>query len=65
MSNKNKAKKTNLQPVQNILEEQQPEKNNSLVFGGILLTISSIGLLIFVVSEKVFTWVKEWVWINP
>ena len=54
MSNKNKAKKTNLQPVQNIFEEQQPEKNNSLIFGGILLTISSIGLLIFVVSEKVF-----------
>ena len=54
MSNKNKAKKTNLQPVQNIFEEQQPEKNNSLIFGGILLTISSIGLLIFVVSEKIF-----------
>ena len=54
MSNKKKAKKTNLQPVQKIFEEQQPEKDKTLVFGGILLTISSIGLLIFVVSEKIF-----------
>ena len=39
--------------IQKVLE-QQPEKNNTLVFGGILLAMSSIGLLIFVLSDKVF-----------
>ena len=54
MSKKKKSKKTNFKNVQKVLEQQQPEKNNTLVFGGILLAISSIGLLIFVLSYKVF-----------
>ena len=54
MSTKKKSKKTNTKKVQKVLEQQLPEKNNSLVFGGILLAMSSIGLLIFVLSEKVF-----------
>ena len=54
MSKKKKSKKTNLKNVQKVLEQQQPEKNNTLVFGGILLAMSSIGLLIFVLSDKVF-----------
>ena len=51
MSKKKKAPITNLQKV---VEQQQPEKNNTLILGGVLLTLSSIGLLIFVVSDKVF-----------
>ena len=57
MSKKKKEKKTNplkVQKIQKVLEEQQPKKNNTLIFGGILLAISSIGLLIFVLSDKVF-----------
>ena len=54
MSNKKKTKKTNIKNVQKIVEQQQPEKNNNLIFGGILLAMSSIGLLIFVLSYKVF-----------
>ena len=54
MSKKKKSKKTNFKDVQKVLEQQQPEKNNTLIFGGILLAISSIGLLIFVLSDKVF-----------
>ena len=51
---KNKVKKTKPQKKQKVFEEQQPEKSNTLIFGGVLLAISSIGLLIFVLSEKVF-----------
>ena len=54
MSKKKKSKKTNFKDVQKVLEQQQPEKNNTLIFGGILLAISSIGLLIFVLTDKVF-----------
>ena len=56
MSKKNKAKKTTLLKVPEIQKvlEQQPEKNNTLVLGGVLLAMSSIGLLIFVLSDKVF-----------
>ena len=54
MSKNQKAKKTNLKQVKKIFEEKHPEKNFILVFGGVLLAISSIGLLIFVVTEKVF-----------
>ncbi len=56
MSKKKKAKKTTplkVQKIQKVLE-QQPEKNNTLVLGGVLLAMSSIGLLIFVLSDKVF-----------
>ena len=56
MSNKKKARQTNPlkdKKIQKVLE-QQPEKNNTLVLGGVLLAMSSIGLLIFVLSDKVF-----------
>jgi len=54
MSKKKKSKKINVKNVQKVLEQQQPEKSNTLIFGGIILAISSIGLLIFVLSDKVF-----------
>ena len=54
MSKKKKTKKTNTKNVQKVVEQQQPEKSNTLIFGGILLAMSSIGLLIFVLSDKVF-----------
>ena len=57
MTKKKKAKKTTplkVQKIQKVLEQQQPEKNNTLIFGGVLLAMSSIGLLIFVLSDKVF-----------
>ena len=54
MSKRKKSKKTNIKNVQKVLEQQQPQKSNTLIFGGILLAISSIGLLIFVLSYKVF-----------
>ena len=53
MSKKKKSKKTNTKNVQKV-REQKSDKSNSLIFGGILLAISSIGLLIFVLSDKVF-----------
>ena len=53
MSKTKKSKKTKAKNVQKVVE-QQPEKNNTLIFGGILLAMSSIGLLIFVLSDKVF-----------
>ena len=50
-----KKKEKNLQRVQKkIVYDQKPEKSNTLILGGILLAISSLGLLIFVLSEKVF-----------
>ena len=54
MSKKKKTKKTDTKNVQKVDEQQQPEKSNTLIFGGIFLAISSIGLLIFVLSDKVF-----------
>ena len=54
MSKKKKTKKTNAKNVQKVFEQQQPEKNNTLIFGGVLLAMTSIGLLIFVLSDKVF-----------
>ena len=54
MTKKKKSKKTNTKNAQKGLEQQQPDKNNTLIFGGILLAMSSIGLLIFVLSDKVF-----------
>ena len=47
------SKKKHSKNVQKVLEHQ-PEKSNTLIFGGILLAMSSIGLLIFVLSDKVF-----------
>ena len=54
MSKKKKSKKTTTKNYQKVLEQGQPEKSNTLIFGGILLAMSSIGLLIFVLSDKIF-----------
>ncbi len=54
MSKKEKTQKTNDKIVQKVVEQIQPEKSNTLIFGGILLALSSIALLIFVLSEKIF-----------
>ena len=54
MSKKKKAKRINPQKFQQALEEQKSEKSNTLIFGGVILAMSSIGLLIFVLAEKVF-----------
>ncbi len=53
MSNTKESKKTKPKNVEKILE-QKPKKSNTLIFSGILLAISSIGLLIYVLSNKVF-----------
>ena len=49
-----KSRKTKNKNFQAVVEHQQLEKNNTLIFGGILLAMSSIALLIFVLSDKVF-----------
>ncbi len=54
MTKKKRVKKTNLKKVQQVLEKQNRGKNNTLIFVGLIIAISSIGLLIFVLSEKVF-----------
>ena len=57
MRKKKKEKKTNVQKVQKVQEVQKgqkPEKNNTLILVGVLLAISSIGLFIFVLSNKIF-----------
>ena len=54
MIKKKKTKKTNIKIGQKVVDQQQPEKSNTLIFSGILLAMSSIGLLIFVLSNKVF-----------
>ena len=54
MTKNKKAKKTNLGNFKHIPEEQQPDKSKTLIWGGVILAMSSIGLLIFVLSEKVF-----------
>ena len=53
MSKKKKSKKTKKKD-ERVLKVPGPEKSNNLIFGGVLLAMSSIGLLIFVLSEKVF-----------
>tara|TARA_B100000579_G_scaffold80933_1_gene63057 strand:+ start:614 stop:787 length:174 start_codon:yes stop_codon:yes gene_type:complete len=54
MSNKKKVKKTNPKKIQKVVNQQQIKKSNTLIFGGVILAMCSIGLLIFVLSEKVF-----------
>ena len=54
MNKKKKTKKTNTKNVQQVFVQKQPEKSNTLIFAGILLAMSSIGLLIFVLNNKVF-----------
>ena len=54
MSKKKKARKTNPLKVEEIQKVHESKKNNTLVFGGVLLAMTSIALLIFVLSDKVF-----------
>jgi len=55
MSKKNKTnKKMKALKDQEVIENKNSKSSNSLIFGGVLLAIISIGLLIFVLSEKVF-----------
>ena len=54
MSKNNGVKKTNPKKVQRGHQKLDPEKNIVLIFGGLILAMISIGLLIFVLSEKVF-----------
>ena len=54
MTKNNRVRKTNTKKIQQVLKHQYTEKNNTLIFGGVILAMSSIGLLIFVLSEKVF-----------
>ena len=57
MTKKKKLRKPNfkkVQNVQNLQDGQQSEKSNTLIFGGVLVAMSSIGLLIFVLSNKIF-----------
>tara|TARA_B100000945_G_scaffold117256_1_gene93179 strand:- start:99 stop:272 length:174 start_codon:yes stop_codon:yes gene_type:complete len=54
MSKKKKAKRINTQKFQKVVEEQHSEKNNTLILSGLILAMISIGLLIFVLSEKLF-----------
>ena len=49
-----KKKKTKKIKFQKVIEEKQLDKSNTLIFGGVILAMISIGLLIFVLSEKVF-----------
>ena len=54
MSKKKKAKGSTPKNVVKVTREDQPGKSNALIFGGVLLALSSIGLLIFVLSDKIF-----------
>ena len=54
MSKKKKSKKTDSKKVRKVAEEKQLGKSNNLIFGGVLLAIISIGLLIYVLNEKLF-----------
>ena len=54
MRNKKKSKSINTRPEQEVLEVQKAGRSDSLIFGGVLIAMSSIGLLIFVLSEKIF-----------
>jgi len=51
---KNEKKLANSQQTQKVVEELQSDKNSSLILGGVVLALISIGLLVFVLSEKVF-----------
>ena len=54
MTKRKKVKKANSQPVQKVNEEPKNEKSNTLIVGGLILAMTSIGFLIFVLSEKIF-----------
>ena len=48
----NKIKKS--KQVREFTKEQKPQKSSKLILSGLFIAISSIGLLIFVLREKVF-----------
>ena len=50
---KKEKRKANPLKVQKVLE-QKTKKSNTLIVGGVLLAMTSMGLLIFVLSDKVF-----------
>ena len=54
MTKNKKAKKRNSRKIQYNPEQQQPDKSKTLIWGGVIIAMSSIVLLIFVLSEKVF-----------
>ena len=54
MTMKKRPKITIPKKDQKVFEESQPAKSNTLIFWGVILAMSSIGLLIFVLSEKIF-----------
>ena len=54
MSKQKMKKNKKHQNIQKVTKEQQSEKSNTLIFGSLILAMSSIGLLVFVLSEKVF-----------
>ena len=54
MSKQKMIKNKKHQNIQKVAKEQQTDKRNTLIFGGLILAMSSIGLLVFVLSEKVF-----------
>ena len=54
MNKKNKANKMKPNNVEKVIGLSETEKDKTLIFSGVILAISSIGLLIFVLSEKIF-----------
>ncbi len=53
MANRKKVSRSKPQNLQTLSNEKQPAKSFSLIGGGIMLALISLGLLIFVLSEKV------------
>tara|TARA_Y100001968_G_C19129684_1_gene606065 strand:- start:297 stop:476 length:180 start_codon:yes stop_codon:yes gene_type:complete len=54
MSKKKKSSNEYIPKNNDVVKVKQSEKSNTLVFGGVLVAMISIGLLIFVLNEKVF-----------
>tara|TARA_Y100001968_G_scaffold145385_2_gene132848 strand:- start:1018 stop:1188 length:171 start_codon:yes stop_codon:yes gene_type:complete len=53
MVKKKISKRMKLKQVQSVVEMPQ-KRSNTLIFWGLVLAMSSIGLFVFVLSEKVF-----------
>ncbi len=54
MSNKQRTKKIKPRQKEVTMEEQRKEKDNTLILSGLLVATLSIGLLVFVLSQKIF-----------
>ena len=54
MDQMNKKKRTNKSNKKNNNEEQISKTSKPMIIGGVILAMISIGLLIFVLSEKIF-----------